>query len=714
MKAENLLKLDNLGVFNIPKFTIIECGELGEKVALLDKNKLYAVRSSCILEDGDAYSLAGQFKTFLNVKYDELIDKALDVFKSFGLYGGRVIIQEMVDADYSGVVFTSNPIGILNETVVVIGKGLGCNIVEDKVETSTYYYNNDDKIYYIEGEKCIDEDVLNNIIKCSNIIKNYFNKPMDIEFAIKDNRICILQARPITTLKNNNNEIILDNSNIVESYPGISLPLTQEFVKEIYYKVFKSLVLRLTKSKEIVENMDSQLMNMTDICNGRVYYRISNWYSVLNLLPLSKKIIPIWQEMLGVSNKELPYLEKVNIHVKFNVLTQFINLIITSPNKMKQLNIYFNSMINEYKSNIVESKNIDELLNTYDKIMSDLTSVWDITLVNDMYSFLFTAVSGKKGKERISNIKNIESMKPVEELNTLVKIYKVQKETDFFKGKFNTYIEKYGDRCLEELKLETKTYRTNPEILMNYIKNSDVINLDKHDNTNKKEGFFVKRAKVGIYNREVSRMNRSRIFGLAREIMIKIGENLVNQDYIENTTDVFYLYISELRDISNYKEFKHIITNRKQEIEDYKTIPNYSRLVFNDNIINKKIASNNININLDTTRLSGTASSLGKVTGEIVVIDKPEIGIDTRNKIIVTESTDPGWVFLIKKCLGIIAERGSMLSHTAIITRELKKPSVVNVKYATQILKTGDIVELDGYTGIIKKIKEYSDADTKQ
>ena len=135
MKAENLLKLDNLGVFNIPKFTIIECGELWEKVALLDKNKLYVVSSSCILEDGDAYSLAGQFKTFLNVKYDELIDKALDVFKSFGLYGGRVIIQEMVDADYSGVVFTSNPIGILNETVVVIGKGLGCNIVEDKVET---------------------------------------------------------------------------------------------------------------------------------------------------------------------------------------------------------------------------------------------------------------------------------------------------------------------------------------------------------------------------------------------------------------------------------------------------------------------------------------------------------------------------------------------------------------------------------------------------
>lgn len=67
----------------------------------------------------------------------------------------------------------------------------------------------------------------------------------------------------------------------------------------------------------------------------------------------------------------------------------------------------------------------------------------------------------------------------------------------------------------------------------------------------------------------------------------------------------------------------------------------------------------------------------------------------------MTKLTDPGWVFLISRASGIIAEKGSILSHTAIISRELKKPAVVGVKSAMKILKSGDIVELDGEKGII-------------
>ena len=68
-------------------------------------------------------------------------------------------------------------------------------------------------------------------------IKATFNYEADIEFAIKNDHIFVLQTRPITTLKTDN-PIILDNSNIVESYPGVSLPLTQDFVKEIYHDIF--------------------------------------------------------------------------------------------------------------------------------------------------------------------------------------------------------------------------------------------------------------------------------------------------------------------------------------------------------------------------------------------------------------------------------------------------------------------------------------------
>ena len=703
MKAENLKKLRDMQEINIPNFIVVDGPVEKLDLTYLRDDVKYAVRSSCYLEDTEGSSCAGQFKTFLNICKKDIREKVKEVFNSYEGHGGTVIIQEMVDADTSGVIFTANPVGILNEIVIVSGKGLGENVVEDKVDTSTYYYNIDDKIYYTEGDNILTKDNVNKLVDISLKLKQEFKSHIDIEFAKKNDKIYILQVRPITTLDNDTEYIILDNSNIVESYPGISLPMTQYFAKEIYYKVFRRLVLRLTTDTGLVSKMDKQLQDMVDICNGRIYYRITNWYDVLNLLPMSNKIIPIWQDMLGVTNKNIKFNNKVSIKTKAKVLTSVINLVLTSPKRMDKLNLWFKDKLDKYRAKIDNSNTVDELVDTYNSIMTDLTDVWDITLVNDMYTFIFTALSGKKGKEKLASIKDLESMKPVKELNRLVKIYNIQGESIFFIDKEKEYIEQFGDRCLEELKLETKTYRTNPELLRDYIRNADVINIKEDDSKSTKDGFFVKRAKIGIYNREVSRLNRSRIFGMAREIILKIGNKLYKLNKLDNIEDVFYLKVSELTSDIN---FKSLVKERKQEIEEYKTIPDYSRLEFNGTITNKHRVNTSIIIGNNSNKLTGIASSIGKVSGEVIVINKADTSIDTSNKIIVTTTTDPGWVFLIKNSLGIVAEKGSILSHTAIITRELGKPSIVNIKDVTKILKNGDKIELDAYTGTITILED--------
>ena len=73
--------------------------------------------------------------------------------------------------------------------------------------------------------------------------------------------------------------------------------------------------------------------------------------------------------------------------------------------------------------------------------------------------------------------------------------------------------------------------------------------------------------------------------------------------------------------------------------------------------------------------------------------------------ILVTSSTDPGWVTLFPSASGIIVERGSLLSHSAIVSREMGKPCIVSVTGLLKTLKTGDWVEMDGGTGVIKVIK---------
>ncbi len=724
MKAQNLEILKNHG-FPVPKFiTVKRVEELTPTQMFLLKDDLtYAVRSSFGAEDSTDSSFAGQFDTLLNVNKQDLKEAVKTVLNSVNkdnvfVYSGArntsagenacVIIQEMINADYSGVVFTANPLGVLNETVVVVGKGLGCNVVEDKIDTTTYYYNQDDDLYYSEkhgNSPEIKEHLLVQLIETAKKIKCTLGYEVDIEYALKDEKVYILQARPITTL-DFSCPIILDNSNIVESYPGVSLPLTQDFVKSIYHDIFYNCVLRITEDKELVDGMDVYLQDMVDVANWRIYYRISNWYAVLKLLPMSNKIIPMWQKMLGVSNTSVSAPDvKVNAKTKRKIIRSFIKYLRKTPELMSDLNERFTNRLPEYRKAIFESNTRKELLNVYETIKTEILSDWDITLINDMYTFIYTALAGNKNKAVLANIKNLESMKPVYGINELVKIAQSEGlSSESYVNSAVEYIKTYGDRCLNELKLETRTYRTNPELLNKCVISrleSGIIDMEKESENIAGNG-FVKKAKYGIENREVSRMNRSRIFGLSREIFLKIGQDLFDARQIKSKEDVFYLHIDELLDRET--DFRKLVEKRKCQEHMYQNTPAYSRLVFAERIINKYIRSAQNGILHQSDELMGIATSTGKVTGEVLVIDIPDDTIDTTGKILVTKSTDPGWVFLIQNAVGIIAEKGSLLSHTAIISRELHKPAVVNVKDCTKLLKTGDVIELDAYTGVIKKI----------
>lgn len=701
MKHKNLEILREHHI-NVPSFIVVDRKE--ELDLSFSKEELFAIRSSFEVEDDDESSFAGQFETFLNVERKNVfsyVDKVKESYKKLNITNtaSKVIVQEMIQSDYSGVIFTANPTGILNEMVIVAGEGLGCNIVEDKIAATTYYYNVDDKNYYFENETILNQTILNDLIKAAVKIKEIFQKDMDIEYAVKDDNIYILQARPITTLKYSKT-IILDNSNIVESYPGISLPLTQSFAKQVYADVFKHCIYHLSqKDKNLVNSMSDHLDNMLACTNGRIYYNINNWYLIIKLLPCSEKLIKIWQEMLGVENKyvngeKMP----VTLLTKIKIVISFLYYLQSTPKSMKKLNRKFEDDFMIFKEQVKAQNSITDLLATYRAIEKAISSDWYITLINDMYTFIYTGLLSKKEKEKLNDIKNLESMKPVVALNTLIRVYKEEKKSNRFHQLFQEYIELYGDRCLGELKLETQTYRVNPDLLLEYIQNHDETCLDQ-SSTDIKVNRKLKKAKLGIYNREISRLNRTRIFGLARSIFLKIGEILVKEERIEKREDIFYLFLEEINEKDCYTE---LVNKRKIQYKKNETIPAYSRLVYADQIVEKHFE--NINMLNNHDNLFGTGSSLGIVEGEVVVVKDADSNIDVKNKIIVAESTDPGWVFLIKDAKGIIVERGSILSHTAIITRELKKPSIVNVKNATSLLKNGDYVQVDAYKGIVRRI----------
>ena len=726
MKSDNLIKLNKAG-FKVPKFVIIQ--NLGSKdefilrdisgkhidLSFSDKS-LFAVRSSCSVEDSEEVSFAGQFETKLNVEKENILDVVKEIFNGYyqsdiysewgvdkNIDDSTVIVQEMVDSDISGVLFTANPMGLLNESVVVVGEGLGCNIVDDKVNTTTYYYNVDDNLYYSEKEGNsieISQNILKEIVEIGQKIEKLYNEKMDIEFAIKGEEVFILQARPITTL-NEKNIIVLDNSNIVESYPGVSLPLTQSFVMEIYYKIFRYCCLRVSENVDLINNLDNSLRYMVDVVNGRIYYRISNWYCLFKLLPFNSIYIPIWQQMLGVKNKNVIVDDvEVPLSDRTKIFKNIFKLLKGTPKQMEELNEYFKKEFENSRVKLEELKTVEEVLSYYEEFKEKIISNWDITLINDMYAFVYTSLSGKKNKGLLSDIKDLESLKPMIEINNLIDIREEKGiQSEDYINAFNKYIEVYGDRCLSELKLETKTYRTNPELLEEYLKDRQKVEIYDKKIECKTKKKFVEKAKLGIYNREVSRMNRSRLFGLVRDIFLKVGKILVEQGRLIDKRDVFYLFFEELRDTNlNYIE---LVEKRKVQYKEFENIPAYSRLVFSEKVVDKNTNITNVSVVSDKV-LQGVGTSQGVVEGEVLIIENPDLDIDTTGKIIVTKMTDPGWVFLIRNSIGIIAEQGSLLSHTAIISRELKKPAVVNVKNALQVLHNGDRIRIDGLKGRIE------------
>jgi phosphohistidine swiveling domain-containing protein len=97
----------------------------------------------------------------------------------------------------------------------------------------------------------------------------------------------------------------------------------------------------------------------------------------------------------------------------------------------------------------------------------------------------------------------------------------------------------------------------------------------------------------------------------------------------------------------------------------------------------------------------GIGASPGVVEGPVRVIDDPAQAIVEAGEILVARNTDPAWASLMFLSAGLIADIGGLMSHTAVVARELGIPCAVNARTATRSLRTGDRVRLDGAAGTI-------------
>jgi len=87
------------------------------------------------------------------------------------------------------------------------------------------------------------------------------------------------------------------------------------------------------------------------------------------------------------------------------------------------------------------------------------------------------------------------------------------------------------------------------------------------------------------------------------------------------------------------------------------------------------------------------------------IVTDPRSAALRPGEILVAERTDPGWIMLFAAAGGLLVERGSLLSHSAIVSREMGIPSIVSLSGITAWLHDGDLVELNGATGVVKRLE---------
>lgn len=105
-------------------------------------------------------------------------------------------------------------------------------------------------------------------------------------------------------------------------------------------------------------------------------------------------------------------------------------------------------------------------------------------------------------------------------------------------------------------------------------------------------------------------------------------------------------------------------------------------------------------------KIKGVAACPGLITGKAnVIFDLSDLKKFKKGSILVAKATSPDFVGIMKKAKAVVTDEGGMTSHAAIISRELGISCIVGTKTATKSLKTGDLIEVDAYSGTVKKLK---------
>ncbi|MBI2809041.1 MAG: phosphoenolpyruvate synthase [Planctomycetes bacterium] len=785
-----------------------------------------AVRSSASDEDGAHHSFAGQLDSFLFVEAAEVPAQVAAVWRSgFGerLLAYRrehdlspaprpptVLVQRMVQADVAGVAFGADPVnGRRRLAVVSAVYGLGTALVSGDADADTYHVDLEGTIVARaiadkrlahraspgSGEgvasvpvpedqarrPALTDEQIRAVAELVRRTGRHFGRPQDIEWAIEAGQLYLLQSRPITSLTRTADPDgvlnIWDNSNIAESYNGVTTPLTFSFARRAYEEVYRQFCRMLSVPESKIVASANVFRHMLGLIRGRVYYNLLNWYRLIAMLPGFQTNRGFMEQMMGVKEGLPEHLVAglaastwwERMKDRFGLLGSVLAMVRNHFGIQRQIAAFYRRLheaLGAARPDL-EPRRPDELVAYYRDLETKLLTRWDAPLMNDFFAMIFFGILGKLTRSWCGDTEGtlqndllcgeggMVSAEPAIRVRALAEVAakdsaliaalceaplpavrkKIQDSPEF-RLPYEDYLNRFGDRCLEELKLESPTLFDDPLTLIRSVGQlarrlatggvplplSQEAAIREAAETRVRStlgwrplrrllfAWVLRNARARVRDRENLRFERTRLFGRVRLIIVELGRKFHALDLIDEPRDIFYLEVEEclghVTGTGTTTDLRALVALRKAEFERYRNTPVPSERfetrgsVHEGNTYQGKAVA----AAPQGDQLKGLGCCPGVVRGRARVITDPRNATLSHGDILVAERTDPGWIMLFPSAAGLLVERGSLLSHSAIVSREMGIPSIVALTGVTRWLRDGDLVELDGSTGIVVRI----------
>jgi pyruvate,water dikinase len=722
-----------------------------------------AVRSSMVAEDGVDASFAGQLDTHLNIEGADAVMQTVRacwssmanprVSEYLKQHNGdfdiamAVVVQKMVEARAAGVAFSADPISGEDVVIIEATRGLGDVVAGGLVNPGRWVVSSEGKILDTQNNSPEDPALTDEqACEFAQIVRRVgvnAGSPQDVEWAWDGRDFILLQARPITTLHDRDT---YSSRFVSEMVPGLVKPLvwsttTSAIAENVFAHVFDEL---LGKG-----NVDAS--KLVRRIHSRVYANVTLLGKACEKLGLPANFFETITRGERPTNVRQSFLSLTNLPEKFRLM-RFVWRNSRAARNIEAFVTHRHAELEPFRRLDASALGIEELLSTLEQLKTYHSDAQWYVFITALNMSVRNRLLGRMVRSAAPDVspgdllsgsapsQALGANRALLDMASLARGMDESSKQDIISGDIGAihaalnktnpgkalletmdrFIAQFGFLSANGTDFSLPSWRETPAMLWQMV--GRLAGQEQPSFTDAAERQRVALATVRSHLRPVRRMRFNRLLTatlkyldlrervsqlisedahLMRRVYLALAEKLTAQGKLAQCDDIFFLAHNDVEGLArgtmSAEEAKRLVAARQFELaKDAGFDPPE---VMRGGVSARR--RGNVEEEKSSDVLTGISGSAGVVEGRARIVRDPSLAPRdlSRSDILIVPFTDVGWTPLLAGIGGIVAETGGQLSHTAIVAREYGLPAVVSVKRATQRVREGQLLLVDGGEG---------------